>query len=248
MRATDGTLRIAALGESEYRRLVGQLLAASVFVALALALFLLARRAAGAFSAPLPASQLLALAIFMAVWAVVVRELTSRNPLYVSLALVVLLMFALACSFPGSRVVDWLFWSAAMFAVVLCPPLVRSREARPQRHQIATAEFEQDEASGEQIIQQLTRLRTGEGHDALRGMLVAEFGSDERQATLYVAFCPPFERLPRVEVNLADDSDASVKLTQVLHNGVQLDVRLAHPSAIAASVAVEFFASDAASD
>jgi hypothetical protein len=245
MRATDGTLRIVALGESENRRLAGQLLIASVFVALALALFLVARRAAGAFSAPLPASQLLALAIFVAVWALVVRELTLRNPLYVSLALVVLLMFALACSFPGPRVVDWLCWPAAMFAVVLCPPLVRSREARPQRHQIATAEFEQDEASGEQIIQQLTRLRTEKGHDALRGTLVAEFAPGERQATLHVAFCPPFERLPQVEVNLADDSDATIKIAQVLHNGVQLEVRLAEPAEESINVAVELFATDA---
>ena len=49
-------------------------------------------------------------------------------------------------------------------------------------------------------------------------------------ATLYVAFCPPFERLPQVEVEVADDSDANVKFAQVLHNGAQLEVRLAQPA------------------
>jgi hypothetical protein len=76
-------------------------------------------------------------------------------------------------------------------------------------------------------------------------MLVGEFAPGERQATLYIAFCPPFERRPQVEVNVADDSDATVKLTQVLHNGAQLEVRLPHPTEEPTKVTIELFVTDA---
>jgi hypothetical protein len=66
----------------------------------------------------------------------------------------------------------------------------------------------------------------------------------ERQTTLYVAFCPPFELLPTVEANANGDYEADVKLAQVLHNGAQLDVRLSEPADEAVAVSIEFFASD----
>jgi hypothetical protein len=60
-----------------------------------------------------------------------------------------------------------------------------------------------------------------------------------------VAFCPPFETLPHIEAEVADDSAAEVHLEQVLHNGAQFEVRLAKSAASATSVAVDFFASQA---
>ena len=244
MRATDGTLRIEFFG-GERRRLIAQVVAASIFLVLVVGIFLLVRRMAGAFTAPLPVPQLLATAVVAAAWAVAVRELSSRNPLSISLAVIALLTLALACSYPGTRIIDWLAWPTAMFAAVLCPPLRRYAAAQPERHHSPATEVEDDDTTGaEQVLQQLTRIRMEGGHEAIRGMLVGEFAPGERQVTLYIAFCPPFERLPRVEVNVADDSDATVKLTQVLHNGVQLDVRLPQPAADPINVAVELFASD----
>jgi hypothetical protein len=58
----------------------------------------------------------------------------------------------------------------------------------------------------------------------------------ERSTTLYAAFCPPFERLPRVEVELVEES--------VLHNGIQLEIRLAKPAHGQGGLAVEFFAAE----
>ena len=59
---------------------------------------------------------------------------------------------------------------------------------------------------------------------------------------MYAGFCPPFELLPQIEVNVADDSEADVKLAQVLHNGAQFDVRLGEPAEGAITVTIEFFA------
>ena len=74
-----------------------------------------------------------------------------------------------------------------------------------------------------------------------RGTLLAEFAPGERTTTLYVAFCPPFERLPRVEV----ESSADVKTVQVLHQGAQFEIRRSGPANSPASASIEFFATDA---
>jgi hypothetical protein len=79
---------------------------------------------------------------------------------------------------------------------------------------------------------------------AIRGTLVAEFVAGQREATLYVAFCPPFERLPDVEAHVTDDSMASVKVAQRLHNGAQLEVRLPELAENSLTVTVEFLAAE----
>ena len=118
--------------------------------------------------------------------------------------------------------------------------LSERRRSSPRRPRLSIA----DDANPEHVLQQLTRFRTGDGKDAIRGTLAAEFVPGERQTTLYVAFCPPFELLPQVEANANGDYEADVKLAQVLHNGAQLDVRLSEPAEEALSVSIEFFASE----
>lgn len=253
MRATDGTMRFTLFADDAYRQLAARIAAASICLALAVALFLLARRATGALSTSLPAAQLVTTATIIAAWAISVRELTLRNRQVRALTFVVVALFAIACSFPGPRLVDWLAWGAAFTVIIWLPSKRRDQPLsvlpapapQPTPH---LADLESDlepEAESEFVLQQLTRIRTDEGHDAIRGSLIAEFAAGERQATLYAAFCPPFERLPELEVNVADDSDASVKVSQLLHNGVQLEVRLATPADEPTSVAIEFFAINA---
>lgn len=93
-------------------------------------------------------------------------------------------------------------------------------------------------------LQQLTRYRAADGTLSIHGTLVAEFAPGERSTTLYVAFCPPFERLPTVEAEVIDDASASVKLIQLLHNGAQIDVRLPQPAQEKQTVTVEMVATD----
>lgn len=244
MRATDGISRTFLWRDRELRWPVDRLLAASTIFVLSIGLFLLIRRATGALTAPLPGLQLVATAAAMFAWAIVVRELSSMRRIYESLSLAALLMFAIACSYPGARIVDWLVWLTAIAGLVLS---ARVRGA------VRTAEAPRDiggtgdrgELNNEQVLQRLTRCRGAEGQDIVRGELTAEFAPGERQRTLYVAFCPPFERLPHVEANIADDSDATVKIAQTLHNGTQLDVRLSHPAPKAARVTIELFATEA---
>jgi hypothetical protein len=93
-------------------------------------------------------------------------------------------------------------------------------------------------------LQQITRYRAPDGTHAIHGTLLAEFAAGERMATLHVAFCPPFERLPTVEAEAVDDSEADVKVAQLLHNGVQIEVRLPEPADESACVTIELLAAD----
>jgi hypothetical protein len=93
-------------------------------------------------------------------------------------------------------------------------------------------------------LQQITRYRSPDGSHAIHATLLAEFAPGDRSATLYIAFCPPFERLPTVEVEPAEDADATVKVTQLLHNGAELEVRLANAPDEKQSVTVELFATE----
>jgi hypothetical protein len=102
-----------------------------------------------------------------------------------------------------------------------------------------------DELAPEVMLQQLTRVRTNDGREAISGTLAAEFAIGQRDATLYIAFCPPFERLPDVDAWIADDSGATVKLAQRLHQGAQFEVRLSEPADEPFRVTVEFVATAA---
>ncbi len=214
---------------------------ASILFVAALSLFLFVRRATGRFTAPLATPQLIATAAVMCLWALVVREFTAKRAIYFLVSLGTMLLVAIACSFPVARVVDWLVWLPAIGCIAMLPLATRTKPPTSGRRPLsATAE----DANPEQVLQQLTRFRTAKGKDAIRGILAAEFDAGERQTTLYVGFCPPFELLPHVEANVNDEVQADVKLVQVLHNGAQLDVRLSEPAEVAMAVSIEFFASE----
>jgi hypothetical protein len=103
-----------------------------------------------------------------------------------------------------------------------------------------------DMPQGEHLLQQLQRVRSDSGNEAVRGTLVAEFLAGQREATLYAGFCPAFQRLPHIEAHTADESIAIVKVTQRLHNGAQFDVHLAEPAEEPFALQVEFSAAEPA--
>lgn len=249
MRATDGTTRLQSIihdREAQIRAFV----IASTIAAVTTAAFLLARRAAGAFSDELPAPQLFIVATIALAWTIAVRELSHPSAIIPSIAITVLLALAIACSYPGARILDWLIWPAVMLEAVFLPAF-RCRQPAAAKKEIAPPtssheSIEEDEAPTENILQHLTRIRLEDGTEAIRGELTAEFATGERQTTLYVAFCPPFERLPQIEANIADDSDATVKVAQFLHNGAQLEVRLPDAAEEPFRVTVELYAEELA--
>jgi hypothetical protein len=241
MRATDGIFRSLILRAGGNGWPVSGIVAGSIFFVAALGLFVFLRRATGALTAPLATPQLVATAIVMCLWALVVREFTAKRAAYFWVSIGTMLLVAIGCSFPVARVVDWLVWLPAIGCVAMLPLATRMELPRSGRRPSSAVE---SDANPEHVLQQLTRFRTADGKDAIRGNLVAEFMVGERQTSVYVGFCPPFELLPQVEANVNDDLEAEVKLAQVLHNGAQLDVRLSEPAEEALAVSIEFFASE----
>jgi hypothetical protein len=97
-------------------------------------------------------------------------------------------------------------------------------------------------APGGLMLQQICRVRAGDGTESIHGTALAEFAAGQREASVYVAFCPPFHALPEVEANIGDDSSATVKLAQRFHHGSHFDVRLTEPAQHALNVSIEFSA------
>ena len=148
-----------------------------------------------------------------------------------------------------NRLLTRLAWAATGAAFALTPRLIKlardiAASHEPSNTPSGTAAAESTDGALVPI-QRLTRYRQADGTQTIHGTLLAEFASGDRSTTLHVAFCPPFDLLPTVEAEAVDDSPASVNVTQLLHNGVQLEVRLPAPAAVPQSTTIELFATGA---
>ena len=139
----------------------------------------------------------------------------------------------------------WLLGSGLVGAAVGALLVARGnkRTARGARHRPT----ERAEEDGEQLLQEIRRTRMPDGKEYVRGTLVAEFDPGQRVSTVHVGFCPPFESLPAVDAEVDGDLSATVKITQILHQGAELEVRLAAPCEEACRVEVQFVATNEAS-
>jgi uncharacterized membrane protein YhaH (DUF805 family) len=227
--ATEGTWHDATpTADDNWRGAVAPALVTSVGLLLAVGAFLFARRLNGALEVPLAPLPLILTAIGLSAWATVFR-LRLRDRRADWLVAIVLALFAIGCSFPGHRLLDWLVWLAALAMFGIIP----TRRSSP-----ATG----TQKSDEQLLQQITRSRSANGCEAIDGTVVAEFAPGERTAVVHVAFCPPFERVPSVEAEVADGPACDVKITQTLHQGARLEARLSRASTAPQRVTIEFAA------
>jgi hypothetical protein len=236
MLAMDGISRYSLPYDSASGWPIRRVWAASILVALLLGTFLAARRFGGNLDVALPPFELVTAAIFVLVWAVTARSLV-RAIWADWLSAGALLLFAVALSFPGERAIDWLVWLSVLgvfLALQNAVGVFTARHASNVRPHFAAAQ-------ADRVFQQLIRSRTMEGHDVVTGTLVAEFEPGARIATVYVGFCPPFERLPHVEL----ESSADATLVQALHNGAQIEVRQPRAAKTALTATIEIYATDA---
>lgn len=176
--------------------------------------------------------------------------------------LVAMLLVAVACSYPGARWGDWAVWLPALAGAWLLSDArifgdVRVSEVAGEPRSpvaaspgsrggpaVGVSEPATSLAREGQLLQQLMRFRTTDGRQAVEGLLLAELAAGEQTATLHVAFCPPFERLPMVRAEVVDGPVATVQIVQVLHSGVRIDVRLARPAVDATRVSVELLSAE----
>ena len=230
MLATEGTWCGTKDAIHDWRGVLVSALVASVGLLLFVGVILVVRRWNGALTEPLPFLPLVMTAAALAAWAFSVR-LRLRDRRITTIAAAVIVLFAIGCSAGSGRLADWLVWSVALAAPMLVP-------ARSDRYAGRSGK------SPEVMLQQLTRTRNAEGVESIRGTLVAEFAPAERLAVLYIAFCPPLERLPSVACEVVAGPRCDVKVAQIFHQGARVEVRLLRASMAAVQVKIGFVASE----
>jgi hypothetical protein len=240
MPATDGTWRASHFVDAR------PALIASILVALGLGIFLVIRRASGALVEPIPPVPLAAAAILALAWSASVRLLLrdSTAVVWKRSPTVALALFAIALSFPAHRALDWLIWLPVFMLNAIAPAMVFPLPAPGRGRGRGAPPIGQPST----VLQNFTRSRTTYGEEIIEGTLLAEFGPEERAVVLHVAFCPPFELLPHVEVEILDTADATCRVSQVLHNGARLEIRRSAPFDARTAISIGLFATQVADE
>src|SRR4051812_15150025 len=114
MQAMDGTSRVLWLRARGGGWPVSTLLITSIVFALAVGMFLVARRLTGSLTAPLSVPQLLVTAVGMCSWVLFVHELCNVRRFFFWAPTCAIVLFAIGCSYPGNRAADWLIWLPAI--------------------------------------------------------------------------------------------------------------------------------------
>jgi hypothetical protein len=241
---------------------------ASLFVALiGLGTLLISRRLVGAVDGSLPAVMLLQAWLLVGAIALSGRLVSFRDPLSrpprpifherpkaerrdeVVDAIVIwggslgIALWAIGCSF-GGRWVDWVLWVGLMAADqgelwwLLRRGGATAISSGKVRRGAGTA------TTGRGFLQEVVRMREGDGVEMVRARLRAEFAAGQRQAVLHVGFCPPLDGAPIVEAAVASSEpavapgadasgwvgEAEVRVVQAFCHGARLEVRLAEPA------------------
>jgi hypothetical protein len=121
---------------------------------------------------------------------------------------------------------------------------IQSGKQEPPDIVSITAESSGSHASDpdQQLLQQLFRVRNAAGQETIYGTLRADFERGQRNASLYVGFCPPLAHPPRVEAEPVDGPAATLKVVQALAHGARVDLRLDRPASAECHVLVDLAA------
>ena len=232
---------------------------ATAWLAAAAAIFLW-RRSHGALITPPSSAQLLALGVLVACvraaalvglrdeaalspW----RRFVDRRRLLPLVSAVVLFWAVCLRGTPWSRVAAL----AAPLAIVEVASWVAARRASVSRRHAARPleETENDDTADDQVdepdetvSQRWTRVHTAAGVDVQSGEVRVEFAHAQRTAVAHVSFCPPFARLPRVEIECREGPKARAKVTHTLCHGARVEIKLEHVEETPTAVVLELTA------
>ncbi len=94
------------------------------------------------------------------------------------------------------------------------------------------------------VMQQLTLRTTAEGGQELSGWLRMPVAVGQRSGTLHVAFCPPFEQAPDVQVEAVSGPTCRIKVTEAMPYGVRIEIKFDASAANEETVLLSFFAAN----
>ncbi len=244
--------------ESDLARVAGVLMGLSVCLAGGL---FGARRWAGALTVPLEATVLVAVATgaaLAAAWARVAwlwgRPRGAGVWLHLAalaLPTVGLLLLGYGLALPDSGLgAKALFWTLLVGEEAASGWWLarRGRVRRSRRPRPGAAPSLGLLLNGEQLTQRLSRSKAADGGDRLQGSLRADFAPGSRAASIHVAFCPPFAKLPRFELRQSAGPPLRIQLGQLLPHGARVDLKLNDPARETVAVWLEFSAVDQSLD
>lgn len=210
----------------------------------AIALLLIARRMMGAFTEELSWQAVLATAMLSfalvsglrVLWWLTFSKSLVAKPQAAWIgwgSSLTLVLLAAGISFPRGGSQDWVLWLPVLVAdQVLRRWLFESRgplvpiAAKPR-------------AAGD-TWQQVVRTRDASGAETVSATLRADFVPDQRNASVYLGFCPPLACAP--EITIGPVAGAEAKIVQAFAHGVRIDVRLDQVARDAKSISLNVVA------
>ncbi len=237
-----------------------------------LAIWMIVRRLTGQLQRPLGLFPLIGVAtalvgvltLLRVGWRVVKRDESPLRLLPAWIApLPAVFLLAVAISLPGTATSAlFLLWGSLFVFELLwwyCGwqwaggPAVGDLEepaAAPSRPAPLIATPEEAESGAwmaEEMTQQLTRIDTQDGTQAVEGVLRSRFQPAERSRSLHVAFCPPLPTVPEMTVTQCSGPRCHVRAAEVRTYGARFDLRLAAASEASEEVLIHFEAVASAS-
>ncbi len=84
--------------------------------------------------------------------------------------------------------------------------------------------FDEPEPVSPDVIQWIKRSRTLEG-EVIQGGVRIEFADNQKDATVHIAFCPPFALIPRIATEDLDGEGLEIRVAATFSFGARLTVR-----------------------
>jgi hypothetical protein len=211
----------------------------------AIALLLIARRMSGALTEelPWPAVAMTATLSFALVsglrvlWCRSLTELQIAKPRAAWIgwgASLTLVLLAGGVSFPRGDSQDWMIWLPVLAADQWLRWRLFGDQPAAQPVTAKSLALRIDE------YQQILRSRDAAGMETVVATLRADFVEGQRNATVYVGFCPPLARVPEITIEPLDGAEA--KIVQAFTHGARIDVRLAQVAREAMSLSLSVVA------
>jgi hypothetical protein len=114
--------------------------------------------------------------------------------------------------------------SGAAIATPIPTPVGASETGAASSEPIAAAD--EGDSESDRLTSSMERRRTAEGTEVIEGYLSVEFAAGARLGAAHLAFCPPLGGEPAIAVEIDDDLEAEIKVTQALRYAARFDVRL----------------------
>jgi hypothetical protein len=92
------------------------------------------------------------------------------------------------------------------------------------------------------VFQEFVRTREAGGGETLRAWVRVPLVAGQRNASVHLAFCPPFESRPTLDIVQRSGPEARIKVVQLLPLGAKLDVKLPQVASLDGCVILEVLA------